>query len=65
MEGAVLVLSRKVNEVIIINKDIRITVVEVRPHGVRLGIEAPRHVPVDREEIHTRKSKDSEPGSDD
>lgn len=47
-----LVLSRKKNESIIINNDITIVVVEIRGDKVRLGIEAPREVPVYRNEVH-------------
>ena len=47
-----LVLSRKKNESIVIANDIVITVVEVRGDKVRLGIEAPKDVPVHRQEIH-------------
>lgn len=46
-----LVLSRKKNEVIKINDDITIVVVEIRGDKVRLGIEAPKDVPVHRGEI--------------
>jgi len=50
-----LVLTRKVNEAIIIAGDIRVVVAEVRGEAVRLGVEAPREVRIDREEIHLRK----------
>jgi carbon storage regulator len=46
-----LVLSRKKNESIVIDDDIIITVVEVRGDKVRLGIEAPKEVPVHRREV--------------
>lgn len=46
-----LVLSRKKNESIVINNDIVITVVEIRGDKVRLGIVAPKDVPVHREEV--------------
>jgi len=46
-----LILSRKRNEQITINDDIVITVVEIRVDKVRLGIEAPKDVPVHRKEI--------------
>ena len=46
-----LVLSRKRNESIVINDDVMITVVEIRGDRVRLGIEAPKEVPVHRREI--------------
>lgn len=47
-----LVLSRKKNESIIINDDITIVVVEIRGDKVRLGIEAPKEVPVHRNEVY-------------
>ena len=47
-----LVLSRKKNESIVIDGNIVVTVVEVRGDKVRLGIEAPREVPIHRSEIH-------------
>ena len=46
-----LVLSRKKSEVIRIGDDIVITVVEVRGDKVKLGIDAPREVSVDRLEL--------------
>jgi len=46
-----LVLSRMKNESIIINDDITIVVVEIRGDKVRLGIEAPKEVPVHRREV--------------
>lgn len=47
-----LVLSRKNNEKIIINNDIVITIVEIRGDKVRLGIEAPKDIPVHRQEVY-------------
>jgi carbon storage regulator len=47
-----LVLSRKKNESIVINNDIIITVVEIRGDKVRLGIVAPKEVPVHRQEVY-------------
>jgi len=47
-----LVLSRKKNESIIINDRIKVTVVEIRGDKVRLGIEAPREVPIHRSEVY-------------
>lgn len=49
-----LVLSRLRDEVIVIGDDIRITVVDVRGDKVRLGIDAPREVRVDRLEVRER-----------
>jgi len=46
-----LVLSRKKNESIVINDNIVVTIVEIRGDKVRLGINAPRDVPVHRQEV--------------
>jgi carbon storage regulator len=49
-----LVLTRKTNESIVIRDNIVITVVEIRGDKVRLGIEAPKEVPVHRREIYDK-----------
>lgn len=46
-----LVLSRTRDETIIIGDDVRITVVDIRGDKVRLGVTAPRHVKVHRQEV--------------
>ena len=46
-----LVLSRKKNESSVINNEITIVVVEIRGDKVRLGVEAPKEVPVHRREV--------------
>lgn len=46
-----LVLSRRVGERLVIGDDIVVTVIEVRSDGVRIGIDAPRHVRVHRAEV--------------
>ncbi len=58
-----LVLSRKKNESIIIDDQITITVVEIRGDKVRLGIEAPREVPIHRSEVYEAIHRLDEPGS--
>ena len=55
-----LVLSRKRDEVIHIGDDIEIVVIEVRDDKVRLGIMAPREVPVHRGEVYKRIQKQLE-----
>lgn len=57
-----LVLSRKKNESIVINSNITVTVVEIRGDKVRLGIVAPKEVPVHRQEVFDaiHKKKKSE-----
>lgn len=47
-----LVLSRQRNESIMIGDDVEITIVDVRGDKVRLGITAPREIPVHRREIY-------------
>ena len=49
-----LVLSRKRNEAIVVGSNIRITVLRITGDTVKLGIEAPLTVPVNREEIERR-----------
>ena len=46
-----LVLTRKAGEGIIIGDDIKITVVELKGGGVRIGIDAPREMKVHRKEV--------------
>ncbi len=48
-----LVLSRKKQEQIVINEDIFVTVVDIRGDKVRLGVDAPKDIPVHRKEVHT------------
>lgn len=66
-----LVLSRKINESIIINDDIVVTIIEVRGDKVRLGIEAPRDVSVHRREVYeaimnqVKKNGSGDPDSSD
>jgi carbon storage regulator len=58
-----LVLSRKKNESIVIDDRIVITVVEIRGDKVRLGIEAPRDVPIHRSEVYEaiRRANEEQP----
>ena len=57
-----LVLSRKKNESIVINDDITIVVVEIRGDKVRLGVEAPREVPVHRREVYDAIKRSEQQG---
>jgi carbon storage regulator len=50
-EVTMLVLSRKLNEKIVIDGNIVVTVVKIDRNQVRIGIEAPGQIPVYREEI--------------
>jgi carbon storage regulator len=50
-----LVLSRRRGEAIVIDGNIRVRIVEIDGNRVRLGIEAPSAVTVDRSEVHDRR----------
>ena len=58
-----LVLSRKKNESIVINNDITIVVVEIRGDKVRLGVEAPKEVPVHRREVYDAINRNNQSGN--
>jgi carbon storage regulator len=62
---AMLVLSRKKNESIVINNDITIVVVEIRGDKVRLGVEAPKEVPVHRREVYDAIHRQDSPDASD
>ncbi len=49
-----LVLTRKPGEGIIIGDDVKITIVELKGGGVRIGIDAPREIKVHRQEVFDR-----------
>ena len=50
-----LVLTRHPGETVCIGEDVKFSVLDVRGNQVRIGIQAPREVRVDREEIRARK----------
>ena len=50
----VLILTRKIGESVIINEDVTVTVLGIKGNQVRVGIDAPKHVSVHREEIYQR-----------
>lgn len=54
-----LALSRKKNEAIIINNDIEITVLEVKGDQVKIGISAPKEVPIYRKEVYLQIQEDN------
>ena len=49
-----LALSRKKNEAIVINNNVEITILEIKGEQVKLGITAPREVPVYRKEVYVQ-----------
>lgn len=58
-----LVLSRKIEEVIMIGDDIKITVVNIHGEQVRLGIDAPKDVPIHRQEVYDEIKQEKERAS--
>jgi carbon storage regulator len=57
----VLVLTRKSNQSIMIGDDIEISVLAIMGEKVRIGIEAPRSVPVFRREVYVEIQEDQDP----
>jgi carbon storage regulator len=53
-ENPMLILTRKVGEKIKIGDDITIIVLSISRYQIRIGIEAPKHIPVHREEIYKK-----------
>jgi len=49
-----LILTRRIGESLKINDDITVTVLDVKGIQVRMGVEAPRHVSIHREEVYQR-----------
>ncbi|MBV6459611.1 MAG: Translational regulator CsrA [Fimbriimonadaceae bacterium] len=59
-----LVLTRKLNQSIVIGDEIEIVVLEVRGEQVRLGIRAPKNVTVHRKEIYEQIQEENRAASD-
>ena len=49
-----LILTRRVNEKLMVGDDVTVTVLSISGNQVRIGVNAPRHVPVHREEIYEK-----------
>tara|TARA_Y100000992_G_scaffold292275_1_gene249633 strand:+ start:711 stop:920 length:210 start_codon:yes stop_codon:yes gene_type:complete len=54
-----LVLSRRRDQTLVIGDNVEVTVLEIKGGQVRLGINAPRAVPVHRGEIHAKATEES------
>jgi carbon storage regulator len=52
--AAMLVLTRRVNETLVVGDDVTVTILSVSGNQVRIGIQAPRHVSIHREEIYEK-----------
>lgn len=55
-----LALSRKKDEAIVINNDIEVTVIEIKGEQVKIGISAPKSVPIYRKEVYLQIKQDNE-----
>ena len=55
-----LALSRKKGEAIVINNNIEITILELKGDQVKIGITAPKDVPVDRKEVYLQIQQENE-----
>ena len=49
-----LALTRKKGESLVINNDIEITILEIRGDQIKLGVSAPKEVPIYRKEVYTQ-----------
>jgi carbon storage regulator len=56
--GSLLILTRRVNESLMIGDQITVTVLEVKGRQVRLGVNAPKEVPVHRKEVYERVQRE-------
>jgi carbon storage regulator len=59
-----LILTRKLGEKIIIGDDITVTLVEIKGTQVKLGIEAPEHIEIHRQEVYERIRQENLSSSD-
>ena len=63
-EDFMLILTRRVNESLLVGDDVTVTVLGVQGNQVRIGINAPKETPVHREEIYQRIQIDNLKRSD-
>ena len=52
MVSSMLALSRKKNEALIINNNVEVTILEIKGDQVKIGINAPKEIPVYRKEVY-------------
>ncbi|MBQ6588666.1 MAG: carbon storage regulator CsrA [Butyrivibrio sp.] len=60
-----LALSRKKNEAIVINNNIEITVLDIRGDQIKLGIAAPKEIPIYRKEVYIQIQNENKQATED
>lgn len=55
-----LALTRKRGESLVLNNNIEVTILEIRGDQVKIGIKAPKHVPIYRKEVYLQIQKENE-----
>ena len=55
-----LILTRRIGETLMIGDEVKVTVLGVKGNQVRIGVDAPKHVLVHREEIYDRIKEEKE-----
>lgn len=58
-----LILTRRMNETLMVGDDVSVTVLGINGNQVRIGVKAPRHIPVHRKEIYDKIKKQESPAS--
>ncbi len=59
-----LILTRRLGESIVIEDNIKITVVDINKQQIKLGIDAPKHVTINREEVARKVEEENQLSSD-
>lgn len=55
-----LALTRKKGEALVLNNNIEVTILEIRGDQVKIGVSAPKEVPIYRKEVHLQIQKENE-----